>query len=240
MTGVGWVYGLRLLNSSTYRYIGQTRVDVDRRFKAHIATAKTERGIFPVHSWIRRHLGEIVVDVLVEIPIPDLDRSEMFWIKFYRSKYVSRPKQLLNVEDGGSGFTIGFAGRHHTAETKEKIRQRIGGINSVHYGKSKSEEARRKMSEYRTGRPVPEDVREKMSRSKLGKPSNAKGSVRTEEFKAEMSRKMTGESNPYYGKTHSEETRQKMALGQHTKWHTSRGIAKKGCKLCNDTSNESS
>lgn len=240
MSELGWVYGLRLSNTSTYRYIGQTRVDVDRRFKAHIATAKTERGVLPVHSWIRKHLGKLIVDIIDEVEVESLDAAEIFWISFYRSKYGIGNEVLLNVEPGGTGFTLGFSGRQHSLETKDKIRQRIGGTNSVHYGKPKSEEARKKMSEYRTGRPIPIETRAKMSQSKVGKPSNSKGSQRSDNFKSQLSKRMSGESNPYYGRTHSEEIRRKMSLGQHTKWHTNRGVTKKGCVFCNDKNNESS
>lgn len=71
-----------------------------------------------------------------------------------------------------SGENGSFYGKHHTEETKEKIRQaRIGkysGKNSPKYGKHPSEETRKKMSESKKGKCLTKDTKKKMSEQRIG------------------------------------------------------------------------
>jgi len=103
---------------------------------------------------------------------------------------------LRNMTNGGEGVS-GFV---FAEEIKRKMSEKRKGIyvgkNSPNYGKSPSEETRKKQSEKMRGENNPnfgkkhsEENRRKMSEKKKGK------------FK--------GENNPNYGKSHSEETKEK-------------------------------
>jgi len=73
-------------------------------------------------------------------------------------------------------------GKHHTEETKEKIRQARLGTKMP----PKSKEYRETMSKLHKGKVVSEETRRKISEAKMGKPSPRKGSTHTEESKQKI------------------------------------------------------
>lgn len=108
-----------------------------------------------------------------------------------------------NYHIPGEGFHTD--GKTHSEETKRKI-----GIATKQ--RTLSVEARKKISENhkqkgykppQTQGPLSEETKLKISKSNSGK-------VRNEEFKKYTSERQLGENNHFYGKTHSEETKQKM------------------------------
>lgn len=54
--------------------------------------------------------------------------------------------QYYNIESGGYGTGLGFKGKHHTEEAKEKLRQANLGSNNAFYGKHHSEESKIKIA----------------------------------------------------------------------------------------------
>lgn len=93
-----WViYGLRLVGSTEYRYIGLTRQKPSQRLYQH--QHPTHNPKVPVSKWALAHKGEVVMDILEEIPVGDEERlyiSEMYWI----SQIRSFGHRLLNLSDG--------------------------------------------------------------------------------------------------------------------------------------------
>jgi hypothetical protein len=98
--------------------------------------------------------------------------------------------------------------KYHTEQSKEKMRQN----NSRPWlGKNRSEETKRKMSQSMKGkkhkphygRIVSEQSKEKNRLSNLGR-------IISEEQRKTHSIAMMGENNPFYGKKHSEETKEKL------------------------------
>ena len=90
-------------------------------------------------------------------------------------------------------------GKHHTAETRKKIRKNhahLSGKDHPHYGISPSEETRHKLSLANKGKIISEEHRKILSESKKGKGNPMFGKC--------------GEEHPNYGKHPSEETRKKM------------------------------
>ena len=89
---MGYIYGIRKLNSQKYVYIGQTKNGVEERFRKHIQQARENK-----HD--NKSLEEFlnnnhcVIDVLCVCSEADLSKYEMFFIKFF-SKYY----QLLNIQ----------------------------------------------------------------------------------------------------------------------------------------------
>lgn len=81
-----------------------------------------------------------------------------------------------------SGENHGLYGRERSEETKRKISETM-------QGRDISEETRRKMSEAQRGRPTPESVREKISEA-------LRGQGKSDETRVKMSRSTAGEANP--------------------------------------------
>ena len=81
------------------------------------------------------------------------------------------------------------------------------GKNNPNYGRKRSEETIKKMSEAQKGKKASEETRKKMSESQKGK-------KRSEETRKRMSEAQKGTNNPNYGKKASEETRKKMRESQ--------------------------
>jgi hypothetical protein len=87
------------------------------------------------------------------------------------------------------------------------------GENNPMYGKHHTEEAKQRLREINTGKKLTEEQREKVRQSKLGK---SRGEF-SDEWRANMSAAHAGENNHMYGKTHSDDTKEKIrqkALGR--------------------------
>jgi NUMOD3 motif len=103
---------------------------------------------------------------------------------------------LRNMTDGGDGIE----GYSHTEETKTKLSKSNGGENNGFYGKTHSEETKEKMrllGKNRKRNPHSEETKEKMRQS-------------AKKYWKESGRDISGENNPFYGKTHTEEVKEKI------------------------------
>ena len=107
---------------------------------------------------------------------------------------------LVNLTDGGDGSNNVVV----SEETREKLR-------IARLGHTLSEETKLKISNSHKGKIVSEETRLKMSES-------AKKKIFTEEHYNKLHTSQKGENNGMFGKTHSEETREKIrqkALERH-------------------------
>jgi hypothetical protein len=94
----------------------------------------------------------------------------------------------------------------------EKTRQKISGKNNPMFGKTHSEEARRKIS--KAAKNISDETRQKMSKARDEKNSPMFGKTHSKETRQKLSeagKKLVGENNPFFGKTHSDETRQRLS-----------------------------
>ena len=128
-------------------------------------------------------------------------------------------------------------GKHHTEETRAiisaKMKGKRLGISPTNKGVPHTEEARAKMSaahkgekNHFFGKHHTEEAKAKISKANSGKPSPQKGKAMSEETKAKLREKalerdVSGERNPFYGKKHTEESREKMSAANigHTPWN---------------------
>lgn len=102
-----------------------------------------------------------------------------------------------------------FKGRHHTEETKEKLRR-------INTGKKQSRETIEKRVSKTRGQTRSQEFKDAMSVKMKGN-TYGKHCVHTEEHKAHLSEKMKG--NKFnQGKKRSEETRQKIAEALRRSW----------------------
>ena len=149
----------------------------------------------------------------------ELNEQEIFWIK----ELDTQNKEIgYNIHKGGNRYTP------KDGTTAEKISNTLTG-------RTLSEETRKKMSESRTGEGhftqksdwngwSPETL-EKMREAKLGKKwseehrknmslSQLKRWEDSEDLRERFREEFVGEGNPFYGKTHSDETRNKISEAQ--------------------------
>lgn len=115
------VYGLRVLGSHDYRYIGITTKGLDARLRSHRAISR--RGKYPVNRWFRRHPYNIVADVLFvseEQSVDELNQMERVLVAGLREAGA----KLLNITDGGDGAV----GRRQSESAKRQISESLRGV----------------------------------------------------------------------------------------------------------------
>lgn len=158
------------------------------------------------NAWNKYGENNFVFEVLEFIPLDNeiLKKRETYYI------------QKLNVCDRSIGYNLSPDALRNTLceESKQKIREKVKG-NQNWLGKRHTEETKKRMSEWHTGKVVKQSTRDKLSKINQGVPKW------TEEQKRQMSIArqgtncgkdnpmygMCGELNPFYGKHHTKELR---------------------------------
>lgn len=240
---VGRVYAIRRADDFTFRYVGQTRLELPRRLSKHLSVARAGR-LTPFYSWLRKHLHEdIAIDEfeVVRTTRQDLGIAEQFWIGLLESN----GQPLLNISAGG----IGPTNLYWSPEQREAARLRsLGrpgtpryGSDNPFFGKQHSSEQRSKWSTDRKGT---NEGTSNPNFGKFGPEHPAFGAVRSEETRRRLSEQRRGERNPNYGKRASDETRAKMSAARkgmpqphsvrsaHTRYHTKKQVWKASCRHC--------
>ena len=116
----------------------------------------------------------------------------------------------MNSDNGYNNKEGGSHGKY-SKETKEKMSENKKGENNPMYGKRLTEEHKRKLRESRKGVKLTKEHIEQLIKSKKGKPLS-------QEHRDKISKANTGENNGFYGKHHTEETRQKMSEAKKGKY----------------------
>ena len=127
---------------------------------------------------------------------------------------VRSEETKIKISKSRKGKLVGkdnpFYGKSHSEENRRKI-------SECNKGKTVSEETRRKISEGNKGKTVSEETRRKISISKSGENNPFYGKSLSEETKRKLSEANRGKNNPLYGKSHSEETKRKIGEAQKGK-----------------------
>jgi len=152
------------------KYIGQGKNVVKRMMCKHSEN-------YALYSAIKKY-GEhnLKRKILLYCEENELDYYEIKCISVFNS-HVS--KWGYNISYGGAAFG---KGRVVPLEERENTRKRQTGKNNSFYGKTHSEETRKRWKTERAGRgnprygkPCSEETRKKISSANLGKPSSLKG-----------------------------------------------------------------
>jgi group I intron endonuclease len=176
-------------------YIGKTK-NVKSRWQKHIWVANNKKYNRPLHNNIRKYGSqnfniEIIDSYELEI---DAFMAETKHILDYQSNDLTKG---MNLTAGGEGPS----GMKHSNKTKEHL-------SIVCSGWSQSEEAKQKIGQAHKGKIVSKETREKLKAANLGK-------ILSEETRNKLSKiKQTstlGENNGFYGKTHSQETKNTLS-----------------------------
>ena len=131
----------------------------------------------------------------------ELDKLEDMYIKIYD---CMNPNNGYNNKEGGSHGKVSRESRKRMSESKK-------GENNPMYGKCLTKEHKRKLRESRKGVKLTKEHIEQLIKSKKGKPLS-------QEHRDKISKANTGENNGFYGKHHTEETRQKMSEAKKGKY----------------------
>ena len=157
------------------KYIGQTIQEPEKRIRRHFTTKQRSYLSRAVREYGKSaFLYEIVED---NIPHEHLAARERYWV----AHLDTMSPNGYNLTSGGERVKI------VSANTRKKLSDALKGEKNPNYGKIRSHEHRRRLSEANTGKTHTPESRRKISESKKG------------------------ENNPNYGKPRSPETRQKMS-----------------------------
>ncbi len=160
MTNQEKIYGIiyKVTFPSGKVYIGQTRKTLETRKSRHLLDLKKDKCTFhrAIHKYGIENTEWEKIDTAASTE--ELNKKEIYWIKFYNSYVHSKNSNGYNLTTGGGG-TSGYihteesrqkmskawkrethlhAGWRHTSETKEKMRQNHSnffGKNNPAYGK---------------------------------------------------------------------------------------------------------
>jgi ribonuclease HI len=240
----GFIYALICPISNDIKYIGQTIQTLNKRLRDHKYDRRHNPYKINLNKKLERLnlLNELKIECLEECLEDKLNEKEKYWITIHNDK------KLVNLTDGGDttyrmdedaikravetrkkNFIPGSM--NHSEETKEKI-------SESHKDKLLTDSHKASISEglknaYNEGRKVTiitDEQKVKISKSLKEYYKNnpkekiikeKKERVYSEECRLKMSKMMTGDKNPFYGKKHSEETRNKLSE------HASKRIAEK-------------
>jgi hypothetical protein len=144
----------------------------------------------------------------------ELSRLEIACIKIFHS----------HVSEGGYntswGGTAPMMGRKHTQETKVEMSESRSGKKAALWGKHHSEETRKKIGN--ANRNPSAEKREKLRNAQLGR-------VRSVESRKKQSDSVTGEKNHFWGKHHTEESKNLISVnhadvsGKNNYWYGKTG-----------------
>jgi len=174
-----------LREDRTPYYIGKGRAK--RVYKSHIRQNKTN--LKPKDKskiiFLKKNLTEEEANI-----------HEVYMIAIFGRKDLGTGV-LRNMTNGGDGIS----GYSHTLKTKKILSEKNSGENNAWYGKKHTEETKkimRESSKNRKRNPHSEKTKEKMRQS-------------AKKYWKEFGRDISGENNPFYGKTHSEEVKEKIS-----------------------------
>jgi group I intron endonuclease len=174
------------------RYIGWTAKTLEERWQMHVKNAIVRKRRFLLSAAIRKHgAGDETWHREVLLNVTDVEQAKQHECRLIKELNTC---SLIggvgyNMTVGGDGGTLSgeanpFYGKHHTANTIEKIRASIGdkltgennpqfgkrGALSPNWGRQHSEESRQKRSAKLKGKPQPklrkpksEETRRRMS-----------------------------------------------------------------------------
>lgn len=192
---IGYIY--KITSPSGRIYIGQTINLKSRKRDYSTNKSKTQVKIYNSinkYGW-DTHTFEVIDECPTDYNKFLLNLKEIYWIDYYNSM-----EDGLNCTQGGCGST----GRRLSEETKKKISEAKKGSVPSNKGKIGLQKA------WNKGIPQTDDVKEKLRIASTGN-KNAKGAIRSDEYKNKMSECKKGKPGTRLGSIMSEETKKKIS-----------------------------
>ena len=203
LTNTLLIYGIRDPKDTQGKYRYVGKTkNLRDRATAHLRDSRNIRHRH-VCNWINSLNGEVVFDILeICTTREEVSSSEVRWIQYLKDA----GHDLTNHTLGGEGAF----GRVVSEATKNKISK---SVRETLAKRVWTDEERKAASEKQNGRKMSDDARTKLSKSMSGK------SI-PQATRDKISKSLTGRRNPHVGK------------GNHTRYHTNRGIVSDRCEHC--------
>ena len=178
-------------------YIGQTRHDAEKtRIRDHL-TGNSKANELVKRAVEKYGRDAFTYEILYDGIIPEL----------LDSYEIEAIKKFNTISPHGYNLTTGGGGGSRSEETCRKIAAANTGEKHPNYGKPP----------WNKGKKTPIETRRKQSEAKIGK----KRPPFTDETRRKLSEANKGEKNHFYGKTLSQEHRQKLSKAITGKKHSS-------------------
>lgn len=185
------------------QYVGQTN-DFKQREKEWKCNKKYA-GYYINNARNKYGVENFKTDILKECQTQEeLNQWEQYYIKELNTKVPNG----YNLTDGGGGLS----GYEFTEEHKRNL-------SEAKKGKIVSEETKKKLSQILKGRIISEETKRKIGEAHKGKHLSEESKKKISEShkgiglgvkRPEFAEKMKGENNPFFGKTHTQETIDKI------------------------------
>lgn len=225
---ISWViYGLRVIGTTEYRYVGKTIKRVSDRFGNHREDAR--KYVRPRHvlNWMNAEgVDNIEAKILEACPVGEkeyLDYAEKYWI----SSLLLLGHRLTNHTTGGDGTS----GYHWSEESKRnqslRMKGKFAGEKNPRYGikgEAHPMYGVKGAAHPGFGYKAPPERIEAMR-------VFATGRTHSEETKRKL-------SEAHRGKPKSEETKLKIKQASHNYHHVRRDILNPSCVFCNPTTDK--
>ena len=206
-TDIYTVYQIKnLINSKVY--IGITTRDPEERWNDHLYSYPNTD--FVLYKAMRKYgLDNFQFSILQQTnDLEVLKNLEIKYIQEYNSYCFQEDSNGYNMTLGGDG-TVGYK---PSEETRIKISNALMGAKNPNYGKPKSADVKRKISEAHKGKTLSEETKKKLSEANMGSSGYWKGKTLSEETKKKLSEANMGSSGYWKGKTLSKDHREKIRL----------------------------
>lgn len=198
MTQFVYIYTLIDPITGLVRYIGKTN-NLTTRLRSHLKNVKREKNHRT--NWINAIIQKGLKPLIEEVDCVPTE-SWQYWERFYISLFKSWGFSLTNSAEGG----IGRSNYSPTIETRLKM-----GL--ARKGKKHSEETLKVLSKKGKERMQTLENRTKASLQNKGK-------IVSESTKTKLSLAVSGENHPFWGKSLSEDHKEKIG-----NWHRGKNVS---------------
>ena len=188
MEAYGVIYRAEFPKGSGKMYVGATTRRLKARIKQHMET----EGCIAFSNAIKKYGKPLFIVICSVQSQEELDRMEKHWIKELNTLVPDG----YNLKEGGSN------GKYSTS-SRRKMSNSHKGKKNHNFGKPRSEEARKNISRALTGKkrgPLSDEHKEKLSIAFSGENNHNFGK--------------SGELGWHFGKSHTLETREKIAASR--------------------------
>lgn len=219
----------KITNPKGKIYIGQS-VDIEKRFKTYLRDSCKSQS--KLYASLKKYGAENhKYEIICICSIEDLSEKEKFYVDHFKTFNSTTG---LNIRDGGGNSAIlseeqknkiskSLKGKKHSPERIEKNRM-------SHIGIKMSEETKKKLSENspknNLGKKASIETRLKQSISHMGH-KNRLNSKLTESQKEHLSKINSGINNPNYGKSKSNESKNKTSESLKLYWANKKNVCQK-------------